>query len=238
VTALTGTTAPLVAEDVADRDALRDITPVVVSVLPFAAIIGVTVAQSSDIPTWAGVLAGPLMYGGSAQLAALTLLDAGASWVTVLATVVIINARLSMYGAALEPRFRDQPGWFRWFAPHMMVDQTYAIATARGELADRRRFRRYWLTAGIVLGLAWTATMIAAAVSGPDLPSDSPLTFAATAVFIGLLVPRLRERAARRPAVIAAAVALVAAPLPHGLGLLVGALAGIAPSLLTPEESS
>lgn len=237
MTALTGTAAPHVTGGVADRDALRDITPVIVSVLPFAAIIGVTVAQSPDIPTWAGVLAGPLMYGGSAQLAALTLLDAGASWVTVLATVVIINARLSMYGAALEPRFRHQPTWFRWFAPHVLVDQTYAIATARGELADRPRFRRYWLTAGIALGLAWTATMASAAMSGADLPSDSPLTFAATAVFVGLLVPRLRERAARRPALLAAVVALVAAPLPHGLGLLVGALAGIAPSLLREEPS-
>lgn len=227
-----------VAGGVLDRDALRDITPVVVSVAPFAAIIGVTIAQATHVPAWAGLLAGPLIYAGSSQLAALTLLDAGAGVATVLATVAIINARLSMYGAVIEPHFRSQPAWFRWLAPHFLVDQTYAIATARTDLDDPRRFRRYWATAGIALGVGWTGAMALAVLLGPVIPADSPLTFAATAVFVGLLVPRLRARVARRPAAIAAVVAVIAAPLPHGLGLLVGALAGVTPSLLAPRNPS
>lgn len=225
-------------DGVLDRDALRDIAPVVVSVVPFAAIIGVTIAQSTAVPAWAGLLAGPVIYAGSSHLAAVTLLDSGAGVATILATVAIINARLSMYGAVIEPRFRAQPTWFRWLAPHFLVDQTYAITTARRDLTDPRRFRRYWATAGIVLGAGWTAAMAAAVLLGPVVPADSPLTFAATAVFVGLLVPRLGERLARRPAAVAAVVALVAAPLPNGLGLLVGALAGIAPSLLTRRSPS
>jgi predicted branched-subunit amino acid permease len=223
---------------VLDRDGLRDITPVVVSVLPFAAIVGVTIAQSQVVPPWAGLLAGPAIYAGSSQLAALTLLEDGTGVATILATVAIINARLSMYGAAMEPRFRPQPAWFRWLAPHFLVDQTYAIATARTDLDDVDRFRRYWLTAGVVLGVGWTATMGLALLLGPVVPVDSPLTFSATAVFVGLLFPRLRARVARRPAAIAAAVALVASPLPHGLGLLAGVLAGVAPSLLRPRRPS
>ena len=225
-------------EGVLDRDALRDIAPVVLSVLPFAAVIGVTIAQSPVVPAWAGLLAGPVIYAGSSQLAALTLLDGGAGIATILAMVAIVNARLSMYGAGVEPHFRHQPAWFRWLAPHFLVDQTFAIVDARRDLTDARRFRRYWLTAGLVLGIGWTAAMAAAVLLGPVIPTDSPLTFAATAVFVGLLVPRLRERAARRPAALAAIVALVAAPLPNGLGLLVGALAGIAPSLITPRSTA
>jgi predicted branched-subunit amino acid permease len=221
-----------------DRDALRDIAPVVVSVVPFAAIIGVTIAQSPVVPPWIGLLAGPAMYAGSSQLAALTLLDGGAGVATVLATVAIINARLSLYGAVLEPSFRPQPAWFRWLAPHFLVDQTYAIATVRTDLTDPTRFRRYWLTAGIVLGIGWTVAMSLALLLGPVIPADSPLTFAATAVFVGLLFPRLRARAARRPAAIAAVVTLLASPLPNGLGLLAGALAGVAPSLLRPRRPS
>jgi predicted branched-subunit amino acid permease len=221
-----------------DRDALRDIAPVVVSVVPFAAIIGVTIAQSPVVPPLIGLLAGPAMYAGSSQLAALTLLDGGAGVATVLATVAIINARLSLYGAVMEPRFRPQPVWFRWLAPHFLVDQTYALATVRTDLADPVRFRRYWLTAGLVLGIGWTVAMSLALLLGPVVPADSPLTFAATAVFVGLLFPRLRARAARRPAAIAAVVTLLASPLPNGLGLLAGALAGIAPSLLRPRRTS
>jgi len=220
-----------------DRSAVRDILPVMVSVMPFAAVIGVTIAQTAALPAWAGLLAGPLIYAGSAHLAAVSLLDAGAGAATILATVAIINARLSMYGAVIEPHFRMQPAWFRWLAPHFLVDQTYALATARSDLDDAARFRRYWATIGVVLGLGWTAAMATAVLLGPVIPADSPLDFAATAVFVGLLVPRLRERVARRPAALAAVVALVAAPLPNGLGLLAGALAGIAPSLLTRRTS-
>jgi predicted branched-subunit amino acid permease len=225
-------------EGIPERDALRDITPVVISVTPFAAIVGVTIAQSQVVPPWAGLLAGPAIYAGSSQLAALSLLEDGAGVATIIATVAIINARLSMYGAVLEPRFRSQPTWFRWLAPHFLVDQTYAIATARTDLDDPGRFRRYWAAAGIVLGIGWTAAMGLALLLGPIIPADSPLTFAATAVFVGLLFPRLRERVARRPAAVAGVVALIASPLPHGLGLLVGALAGVAPSLLRPRRSS
>lgn len=221
-----------------DRDAARDVLPIVVNLLPFAAVIGVTIGRSDTVPVWAGLLAGPVMYAGSAQLAAITLLQGGAGAVTVLVAIVIINARLSLYSALMEPRFRSQPGWFRWLAPHFLVDQTYMIATARDDLSSPQRFRRYWGTAGVLLGLAWTGAMSLATVVGPIIPLDSPLTFAATAVFVGLLVPQLRERIARRPAFIAAVVALVAAPLPHGLGLLAGVTAGIAPTLLTSRSSS
>jgi predicted branched-subunit amino acid permease len=221
-----------------DRQAVRDLLPVVVGLVPFAVVIGVTIAGSPAVPAWAGLVATPLLYAGSAQLAALSLLDGGSGVVTVLLTVAVVNGRLSIYGAALEPRFRCQPAWFRWLAPHTLVDQTYALATARPDLDDPARFRRYWLTAGVVLGLAWTGVIALAAMAGPEIPTDSPLTFAAPAVFVGLVVPRLRARVARRPALIAATVALLASPLPSGLGVLLAATAGMAPALLQHRRPS
>jgi predicted branched-subunit amino acid permease len=231
-------TATLVPHTRLDREAVRDVLPIVVGLVPFAAVIGVTIARSPVVPVWGGLLATPLLLAGSAQLAALTLLDGGAGLVTVLLTVVIVNGRLSLYGAALEPRFRDQPAWFRWVAPHTLVDQTYALATSRSELRAPERFRRYWLTVGLVLGLAWTGAITLVALLGPTIPLDSPLGFAAPAVFVGLLVPRLRDRAARRPALVAAVVALLASPLPSGTGLLLAAAVGIAPALLRPGRPS
>ena len=225
------------SERVLDRAAVRDIVPVVVSVLPFAAVIGVTIAQLDTVPAWAGLLSGPLFYAGTAQLAALTLFEGGAGVTAILGTVLIINARLLMYGAALEPLFRAQPTWFRWLAPHFLIDQTYAIAELRPELREPARFRRYWLTAGSVLAVGWTAAMAAAVLLGPLLPAASPLDFAATAMFVGLLVPRLRERAAWRPAFIAGTVGVLAAPLPNGSGLLIAAVAGLLPALLRRSPS-
>jgi predicted branched-subunit amino acid permease len=90
-----------VASRAVDRQAVRDLLPVVVGLVPFAVVIGVTIAGSSVVPAWAGLLATPLLYAGSAQLAALSLLDGGSGVATILLTVVIVNGRLSLYGAAL-----------------------------------------------------------------------------------------------------------------------------------------
>ena len=49
--------------------------PWLTGIVPFGLVIGVRAAQA-DIPTLAGWLTGPLLFGGSAQLAVIDLLDA------------------------------------------------------------------------------------------------------------------------------------------------------------------
>ena len=63
---------------------------------------------------------------GFAQLAA------GSAPIAVIATMVIVNARLMLYGAAIADRFRGQPRWFRIVGPMLLIDQTFAAATDAG----------------------------------------------------------------------------------------------------------
>jgi predicted branched-subunit amino acid permease len=216
-----------------DRDALRDVWPALLGLAPFGLVVGVTIAQSRFGPAL-GLGSAALFFGGTAHLAALTLLTAGAGPAAVLATVVVVNSRLALYGAALQPHFRSQPAWFRWLAPHLMIDQTYAIAAARPELAEPADFRRYWLTAGVAAEVVWLAGHAAGLLLGPVLSRDSPLQIAAPAVLVGLLAPQLR----RRPAAVAAAVVTAAAAsvLPRGVGLVVGVVAGLLAAALVDRS--
>lgn len=207
--------------------ALRDIVPIAASLVPFAMVVGAATRQVG-ISLGVGVLGGVGMYSGTAQLAATTMLAAGTELVLILAAVLVINARFLIYGAALEPRFHDQPRWFRWLGPHMLIDQTYALVTSRDDLDDARRFRRYWLTAGAALGVVWMVCMAAGMLLGAVLPPASPLAFVGTAVVIALLVPRIRVPRQVLVAVVAMVVATGASGLPGGAGLAVGILAGIA----------
>jgi branched chain amino acid efflux pump len=163
---------------------------------------------------------------------------AGAGVLAALGTAVLINARLLLYAAALEPRFRDQPRWFRWFGPALLIDQTYLMVLARADLDDPARFRRYWLVGGGLLLATWVAVVGVGGVLGPLLPAGSPLDAAAVVVLAGMLGPRL---AAVRPALIAftaLVVAVVAAPLPGGVGLVAGIVAGIAAGALLDRAPS
>jgi predicted branched-subunit amino acid permease len=157
----------------------------------------------------------------------LATLAAGGGALSALGTAVLVNSRLLLYGAALQPRFRGQPRWFRLLGPGLLIDQIYAMILGRSDLDDPDRFRRYWTTAGTVLGASWIAAVVLGGVAGPLLPHGLLLDAAAVVVLAGMLAPRLR---AWRPAVVALTalvVAVLAAPLPDGLGLVAGMVAGL-----------
>jgi len=170
-------------------------------------------------------------------LSVLTLLHSGAGVVAVVGSVAVINARMLLYAAALEPRFRDQSGWFRWLAPHFVVDPTFALVTARDDVDDPGTFRRYWLAMGGGMAVVWTSLVGLGVAVGPALGrGGGVLAFAPVAVFLAMVAPRLTDR----PALTAAAVAglvtgalAYSGALPAGTPVLVGAAAGIAAATLT-----
>jgi predicted branched-subunit amino acid permease len=219
-----------------DRAALHDVWPVLVGLAPFAMALGIAMREA-NISTPTGVIGSFLVYAGSAQLAAVTLMKSGVGIVGVLGAVALINARFLLYGAALEPRFRSQPAWFRWLAPHFLVDQTYVLADSRPDLESPQRFRRYWLTVAAAVAVVWLSAIGSTLAVGDLLPAETPLTFAPIAVLVGILVPKLRDKAARQAAVAAALASLCGGSLPSGAGLLLGVVVGaFAPALIARKS--
>lgn len=70
-----------------DVQALHDMTPIVVSILPFGMLVGVSIGRLGLAPV-AALLDTFLIYSGSAQLAATSLLEAGGSLAAVLTAVL------------------------------------------------------------------------------------------------------------------------------------------------------
>lgn len=217
--------------------AARDTVPVALSIAPFALVIGATATEGGITPVANGIAAAGI-FSGSGHLSVLATLVAGGGAFAALGTAALVNSRLLLYGAALQPRFRGQPRWFRWWGPALVVDQTYAMVLARTDLDDPGRFRRYWTTAGATLATSWVAAIVLGGMLGPLLPPGSPLDAAAVVVLAGMLTPRLRRW---RPAVVALtalAVAVLAAPLPGGLGLVAGMVAGLGAGALVDRTGS
>jgi predicted branched-subunit amino acid permease len=200
-----------------------------VAVAPLGLVLGVS-ATALHVGTGANVAGAGVVFAGTAQLTAMTLISGGGSVLTVLLAVLVVNARFMLYGASLEPLFRDQPGWFRWAGPHFIVDQTYLAATTRAQTTDLdnpARFRRYWLWLGTFLGLIWIGTVASGALIGPALPELRHLFLAGTAVFLGLLTPLLTSRPAVVGAMTAATVSALTGPVLHGSAVIVATIAGV-----------
>ena len=209
--------------------------PLAAAVAPFGAVIGATVA-SSGVPAVAGLATAPLVYSGSAQLATISLLSAGASVAAVLLTVLAVNARLALYGAALRPRLDDQPRWFRWAATALVVDPQYVVVEAGpGRSAPAADRRRYYLGAAAVLWVTWHLATVAGYAAGPLLPASWHLDVVVPLYLAAVVAPRLRTERVVLAAAVGAVTTVLLAGLPNGTGLLGGILAGLAVLVLWEE---
>jgi predicted branched-subunit amino acid permease len=173
----------------------------------------------------------PLLYGGAAQLVSVQLLDVGAGAVFVVLAALVVNARMLLYSASLAPFAAEWPRRWRWAGAYVLVDPTYALAMGRFGKPDRGGAARdrlsYYLAVGITVWVGWQLLTGLGVLLGGVLPASLRMDVAAPLTFLLLLLPMLTGRPAYAAAVTGGAVALAASSLPLGLGLLVGAAAGI-----------
>lgn len=215
-------------------EGVRTLVPILIGVVPFGIIFGVTAAELpvDNAVAWASSI---IIFAGAAQLAAVDLLSSGAAPIVVILTVLVINARHMMYSASLEPHFREFSSRDKLVLPYLMTDQAYALSITRfeGTEVDGTFRKWYYLGAGTALWTTWQLSTTVGILVGDIIPSSWRLDFAVPLVFLALLVPSIRNR----PGFIAAAVAAVIAVigriafdgegLPFNMGLLLGALAGV-----------
>jgi predicted branched-subunit amino acid permease len=221
----------------------RAMTPGLLAVAPFGLVIGVSAARS-DLPTLAGWLTGPAIYAGSAQITAIDMLHNGAAPAAVILTVLIINVRLILYGAALANHWRGTPLWWRLLAGYLLVDPSFVVGMDRyAQPGDRRRAHAHYLGGALVLWVAWLAAIAIGATAGAGLPQWLHLEFLIPLYLVGELTRKLTTGATRRAALTAAAVAVLALAAPMHLGIAIAIVAGTiagtvrrAPRPLTTEE--
>ncbi|WP_433502204.1 AzlC family ABC transporter permease [Pseudonocardia halophobica] len=213
------------------RRAIKDSVAVIVAYLPFGLTLGATLA-STRLPGWVAWASSPLLFNGATQLVAVTLLDGGAGAVLVVAAALVVNARMLLYGASLAPYAAEWPRRWRWIGGYLMTDPVYALAVGRFRAPDggggTRERLVYYLTVGVTLCLAWQVLTGAGVLLAGVLPDWFQVDLAAPLTLLLLLLPMLTGRAAYAAAAAGGAVALTATALPLGLGLVVGAAAGIA----------
>lgn len=209
-------------------DGSKAVSPLLIGVVPFGLVFGVVAADSVIGPAlaWATSF---IIFGGAAQLATIQLFDDGVVTVVVIATALVIGSRHVMYSAALVPYFQHFPRWSRFVLPYVLTDQAFAVSMVRfQDLDDPVEQRWFYTGAAVTLWISWQLSTLIGVLVGAQLPEALSLEFAIPLVFIALLVLTVRTRPELVAALVGGAAAVIAAPAPLGLGLIVGALAGVA----------
>jgi predicted branched-subunit amino acid permease len=217
---------------------VRAMAPWLAGVPPFGLAIGVSAAQA-DISTLAGWLTGPLIYAGSAQIATIEMLGAGAAPVVALLTALVINLRLVLYSGAIAPYWRGTPRWWRALGAYLLVDPSFVVGNDRYQRGgDRTGAHAYYLGGAVALWAAWLLAIGVGATLGAQLPDGLRLEFVIPLYLVGEIMHRLTDKATRVAVLTAAAVAVVAFAVPLHLGVLLAIVAGLVAGLKAPGVRS
>lgn len=212
----------------------RDSLPMLLGAAPFGVIFG-TLAEPSHLSAVGALAMSLLVFAGSSQFIALSLLGSGASLAVIVLTTFVVNLRHALYSATLLPHVAALPQ--RWRAPlaFWLTDETFAVVQHRYGRDDASPFKHwYYLGSCLAMYGNWFAWTLVGVVLGRSMPglSGMGLDFAMAATFTGIVAPMLKQRPMLASALAAAVVALWARDLPYKLGLMLAALAGVAVGML------
>jgi len=177
-----------------------------------------------------------LVYSGTAQLAALPLMSAGAALTAIWVTALLANLRFVVYSAVVATEFRGLPLAQRLALGWMTTDTGLAAYYGRsaggaweastGDEPVRRRAARF-LGTNVTVYAGWSiGSIIGVALAG--LIPDSPrIAFVGVLAIMALIGPMLAARPALAAALAAGIVAIVGRGWPWRMGMFAAIAAGI-----------
>lgn len=207
----------------------RDSLPFIFVAGPFGVLFGV-LATEAGLHVYETMTFSAAVFAGSAQFAALQLLQEDAPTLIVIASALAVNLRVAMYSASLTPYLGHAGFWTRAFAAYLIVDQSYALSIVKfeeePELTKAQRLAYFLGTNGPIAPL-WYAATLFGALMGARIPESWALDFALPLAFLAMIGPMMRTPAHVAAAFVSIAVALATAWVPFNLSLLIGGTCGM-----------
>jgi predicted branched-subunit amino acid permease len=225
--------------DQPDRGAWREGflagVPTLFGIGAWGLVVGIAMVKTGlSVPQALGMTL--LVFAGSAQLASLPLIAAGAPIWVIFATALVVNLRFVIFSALLAPHFA-----------HLPWKQRFALGYVSGDVTVAMFLQRYPSEAPVpgklsyLKGLmypnwgAWQVGSIAGIFLGSAVPPEWALGFAGTLAIICITVPLVVSHAALCGVLVSGVVAVLAYDLPYKLGLLAAVLVGMLCAMVVEE---
>jgi predicted branched-subunit amino acid permease len=201
------------------------------AVAAWALVTGVAMAQSG-LPVPVSVGLSLIAYAGSAQLATLPLLVAGAPLLVTVLTALMVNLRFVIYSAAVAPSLRTLPLGKRLAVGYVLGDISFVVYMrheSRWPGPEARAW--YFLGVGLAMFAVWHVGSLVGLLGATAIPREWGLDFVGILALVALWVPALASRPTLAGSAVAAALSVALDRLPFRSGLVVAILAGIAVAL-------
>ncbi|HBT47394.1 MAG TPA: branched-chain amino acid ABC transporter permease [Peptococcaceae bacterium] len=194
---------------------LKSAFPIVLGYLPLGFVYGV-LAREAGLDLFTIVLMSVLVYAGSAQFIAVSLLASGAAVLSIVFTVFLVNLRHLLMSASLAPYLRrHHPGLLALLSAEI-TDETFAMAMAH--YAHHKPSLFYHFALHLASHSSWVLASFLGGLMGNILgdPGRWGFNFALPAMFIILLIFQLKNKKTLLVAGIAASLSIAIAILLPG----------------------
>ncbi len=216
------------------RDGIRTCAPAVPGLLAWGAVTGMVLVQSG-LSVWQSITMTLIVYAGSAQLAALPLIVAGAPmWVIVL-TTLLVNFRFVIFSAVIGPHFAhlhwSRRLWYGYFNADMVMaffPQRFPAHTLGKPVGKLGYFKGLAYTTW----WAWVIGSLIGILLASQIPSNWGIGFAGTLVLLGMTIPLIVNLPTLAGVVVAGLISVAAVGIPYKLGLVVAIFGGIAAAVI------
>ncbi len=215
-------------------DGVAAALPATLFIAPFAALCGV-VAAETGLSLGETIAFSVLVFAGAAQLAALELMRAGAPWIVVAVSGLVVNLRFVLYSATLAPYFRRLSFAAKSVVAYCTVDNAVSgfLSWRRRDAATPRERALYVVAIGAHGWLVWQSFTIVGHQLGPLMDAEA-LRIVAPVAFLALATPLLTSAPRWAVAIVAAALAVALKGRAAHLDLLVAAGVAVAVGQLFP----
>jgi len=174
-----------------------------------------------------------IMYAGSAQLAVLPLLAAGAAPASILLTALLVNLRFVMASAVLAQDFRSLPPIRRFVIGVFTVEATLAGYLLRGRdgrtQGQREQFK---LGANLAIWILWQGATLVGIFGAGVLPTSSDWMWIGQLAVLAIGAPLLRVGGSTGAVAVTAVVSILSINLPAGIGLALSTFCGACAGLI------
>lgn len=211
------------------------VMPLMVGVMPFAVVFG-ALASAAGMSVWEALGMSVFVIAGSSQFVAVGLIADSAPIAIIVFTTFIINLRHFLYSASLASFLRPVSGAWKAVLAYIMIDEVYAAVIKRQQQGEFTpdEFKWYFLGGGLNLASLWWSTTVVGVWLGNVIPEDTTavLAFTLPLIFTAIVVPLITSSPQLMSALSATLTAILFAPLPNNLNLIVAAFVGIAVGLM------
>jgi predicted branched-subunit amino acid permease len=217
-------------------DGVRDQATVAMGIGAWGLMTGVAMVKSG-LSVLEAVLMTLIVYAGSAQLAAVPMIAAGAPLWVILAAAFCVNLRFVVFSAHLRPFMMHLPRWKRMVSGYVTGDLSYVFFSRRyhepATTPEGLSAQQAYLMGNCAVNyLSWMTASVIGVVLAQWIPTEWGLGFAGILALVGVMASLASSPLRMVSAGIAGVAAVAAWALPLKLNILAAIACAVAACLI------